>query len=78
VAHILPSEGAGPLMLVMPSYFSPQKCGPGSKQARPQPRKPERTMSKKSKKQKSGLDSKTQDSGANGQPRIGKKENLGS
>ena len=43
----------------------------------PTPRKPERTMSKKSrndKKSKSTLDSDTKHSGVNGQPKIGKSE----
>ena len=61
----------------MRSYFNPQEYRPASKQARPTPRKPERTMSKKSKndkKSKSTLDSDTKHSGVNGQPKIGKKE----
>ncbi len=58
------------------SYFSPQEYR-ASKQARPTPRKPERTMSRKSKKDKksrSTLDSDTKHSGVNGQPKIGKKK----
>jgi polyphosphate kinase 2 (PPK2 family) len=77
VAHILPFEDAGPQTLVTRSYFSPQEIRPASKQAGPTPRKPERTMSKKSKNKKKRrlrLDSNTQPSGVNGQQKIGKKD----
>jgi polyphosphate kinase len=56
-------------------YFSPQEYMPTSKQARP--RKPERTMSKKSKnhkKSKSTLDSDSKRAGVNSQSKILKKE----
>jgi len=75
VAHILPLEDAGLQTLVTRPYFSPEEYRPASKQERPTPRKPKRTMSKKSKndkKSKSSLD--TKHSGVNGQPKIGKNE----
>jgi len=54
-----------------------RECGPGSKQARPMPREPKGTMSKKSKndkKSQSTLESDTKRSGVNGQSKISKKK----